>query len=136
MGLFTLHLPSIHTHLLTTMYATAVAVSAPVALVGGLKALPKPSKVQGLKKAAVCRVAPRKVVVASAKRNNAVVAAPAAAATVFTAAQANAAEIMAAQPQEIAEIANGTPIFYVVFLVAALGFTLATYITLNKIKLI
>ena len=48
------------------------------------------------------------------------------AATVFTAAQANAAEIMAAQPQEIAEIANGTPIFYVVFLVAALGFTLAT----------
>ena len=36
-------------------------------------------QVQALKKVAACRVAPRKVVVASAKRNNAVIAAPAAA---------------------------------------------------------
>eukprot|EP00241_Pyramimonas_parkeae_P020362 CAMPEP_0114303978 /NCGR_PEP_ID=MMETSP0059-20121206/15526_1 /TAXON_ID=36894 /ORGANISM="Pyramimonas parkeae, Strain CCMP726" /LENGTH=85 /DNA_ID=CAMNT_0001427015 /DNA_START=289 /DNA_END=546 /DNA_ORIENTATION=+ len=50
--------------------------------------------------------------------------------------QANAAEIMAAQPQEIAQIADITPVFYVGFLVASLGFTLTTYIVLNKIKLI
>eukprot|EP00240_Pyramimonas_obovata_P011132 CAMPEP_0118956638 /NCGR_PEP_ID=MMETSP1169-20130426/61685_1 /TAXON_ID=36882 /ORGANISM="Pyramimonas obovata, Strain CCMP722" /LENGTH=118 /DNA_ID=CAMNT_0006904677 /DNA_START=94 /DNA_END=450 /DNA_ORIENTATION=+ len=118
------------------MYASAVAVSAPVALVGGLKALPKPSKVQALKKVAACRVAPRKVVVAAAKRNNAVAAAPAAAASLLVASQANAAEILAAQPQEIAEVAGITPVFYVVFLVASLGFTLATFIVLNKIKLI
>ena len=118
------------------MSASAVCISRPVALVGGLKALAKPSKVQGLKKVAACRVATRKVVVAAAKRNNAKAAAPAAAATMLVAAQANAAEIMAAQPQEVAEIAGLTPVFYVVFLVASLGFTLTTYIVLNKIKLI
>eukprot|EP00241_Pyramimonas_parkeae_P009579 CAMPEP_0114274372 /NCGR_PEP_ID=MMETSP0058-20121206/29707_1 /TAXON_ID=36894 /ORGANISM="Pyramimonas parkeae, CCMP726" /LENGTH=117 /DNA_ID=CAMNT_0001394113 /DNA_START=256 /DNA_END=609 /DNA_ORIENTATION=+ len=58
----------------------------------------------------------------------AVAAAPAASALV--AMQANAAEIMAAQPQEIAQIADITPVFYVGFLVASLGSTLTTYIVL------
>jgi hypothetical protein len=48
-----------------------------------------------------------------------------AAATLLVAAQANAAEILMAQPQEVAEIAGIIPVFYGVFLVGSLGFTLA-----------
>lgn len=102
---------------------------------GGLKALPKPSKVQALK-AVAPRVVNRKVVVTASLRNNAMVAAPAAAAPLLVAAQANAAEILMSQPQEVAEIAGIVPVFYGVFLVGSLGFTLAVYIALNKIKLI
>eukprot|EP00241_Pyramimonas_parkeae_P010081 CAMPEP_0114245412 /NCGR_PEP_ID=MMETSP0058-20121206/11880_1 /TAXON_ID=36894 /ORGANISM="Pyramimonas parkeae, CCMP726" /LENGTH=110 /DNA_ID=CAMNT_0001358459 /DNA_START=110 /DNA_END=442 /DNA_ORIENTATION=+ len=109
--------------------AAIAALSAPVC-VKGLNALPAKSKAQK----AVAPRAVRKLCVASAKRSMAVAAAPAASALV--AMQANAAEIMAAQPQEIAQIADITPVFYVGFLVASLGFTLTTYIVLNKIKLI
>merc|ERR1711966_305093 len=115
-----------------TMATFAVASTAPVCL-QGLKALPTQNKVQA--KASAARVVrSNKVCVASAKRSAAV--ASVATAPALVALQANAAELMASAPQEVAELAGITPVFYVGFLVGALGFTLVTYVALNKIELI
>merc|ERR1711966_221912 len=131
----TLHLPSSNPILFhnTTMAAFAVASTAPVCL-QGLKALPKQNKVQAKAFAARAVVRSNKVCVASAKRSAAV--ATTAAAPALVALQANAAELMASAPQEVAELAGITPVFYIGFLVGALGFTLVTYVALNKIELI
>mmetsp|Transcript_27841 Transcript_27841/g.38483 ORF Transcript_27841/g.38483 Transcript_27841/m.38483 type:complete len:111 (-) Transcript_27841:193-525(-) len=107
-----------------------VAFAAPVAILGGVKSLPKAPK-----KVTVARVVRKAVVASAAKRNSAVVAAPVAAASLLAAAQVQAAEI-AIRSQEIAEVADITPVFYLGFLVAVTAATVGTFVFLNKAKII
>ena len=58
-------------------------------------------------------------------------------ATVMTAAEARAAEVVAAVPQEVFATADiPTPVLYFAFLTSSLTFAVGTYVALTKIKLI
>ncbi|KAK3279947.1 hypothetical protein CYMTET_12195 [Cymbomonas tetramitiformis] len=108
----------------------AVAV-APVAVLGGVRL---PAKAP--KKVAATRVCKKVVAKVERKQQIKTVAAAAATPVLFAAAEANATELVTAQPQEVMDVALAAAAYYPVILGGFLAFTIGTYVVLTKVKLI
>lgn len=110
---------------------------AQVSLVSAVRAAPAARATRASSKARAVKVVAKAGVerVELAKKASAVAVSVGAA---MSGAEAKAAEIVAAAPQEVFATAEGvpTPVLYFGFLIASFGVAVGTYIALSKVKLI